>query len=85
MSNRPDFALAACTAFVLMSGAVPGTAGTARAQTLLQKPSAYPARGQPAYQQTNPAIAILYRTAQASAVAVTVRLTRASLRNSTHR
>ncbi|SDC65349.1 Glycine-zipper containing OmpA-like membrane domain-containing protein [Cupriavidus sp. YR651] len=53
MSNRPDLTLVACTAFVLMSGAVPGTAGTARAQTMLQKPIAYPARGQSVYQQNN--------------------------------
>jgi len=53
MSNRHSFALAACTAFALISGAVPGTAGMARAQSILQKPIAYPARGQSAPQQAS--------------------------------
>ncbi|WP_035883621.1 YMGG-like glycine zipper-containing protein [Cupriavidus metallidurans] len=50
MSNRPDFALAACTAIVLISGALPGMA---RAQMIPQKPIAYPTRGQSSYQQSN--------------------------------
>ncbi|PLP99416.1 glycine zipper family protein [Cupriavidus pauculus] len=53
MSNRPDVVLAACTAFVLMSGVVPGSTGVAHAQVMLHKPVAYPARGQSAYQQSN--------------------------------
>jgi len=53
MSNRQDYALAACTAFALMSGAVPGSAGMARAQSIYQKPVVYPARGQSINQQTS--------------------------------